>query len=79
MSHQGNTQFSVVHYISDTYVLHRAGLFYGIVTAMCWCVPLRMYCSFCSKLILSKGEPGKRHCLPNATIMIHRMIFSSLN
>jgi ATP-dependent Clp protease protease subunit len=39
--------------------------------------PIHTYCigqaASMGSLLLSAGEKGKRHCLPNASIMIHRM------
>ena len=38
--------------------------------------PIHTYCIGCAasmgSLLLAAGEKGKRHCLPNASIMIHR-------
>lgn len=38
--------------------------------------PIHTYCigqaASMGSLLLSAGEKGKRHCLPNASIMIHR-------
>lgn len=57
--------------IAHTHLLCRSSLLYGIFTLGSWQV-LASYLRLLYANILTTGEKGKRHCLPNASIMIHR-------
>ena len=59
-----------VRFITHTHLLRWTGVFHGFLAARCRFVPHAK----CSWIIIEHlaGEKGKRHCLPNASIMIHR-------
>ena len=57
--------------VTYTHVLRWAGVFDGFLAAGCRFVSQAQGSWFIIEH--HAGEKGKRHCLPNASIMIHRM------
>lgn len=61
-----------VRVVTHTYLLRWTGVFDGIVAARCRSVPRAPRLMIMIEHLA--GEKGKRHCLPNASIMIHRKV-----
>ena len=59
-----------VRIVANTYVLRRSSMFDGFFTTRSrWIKPLSKIHLYVTR---TSGKKGRRHCLPNASIMIHR-------
>jgi hypothetical protein len=72
--------FPTVRFVTDPHLLRRSSRVHGFSSSRRWYViPVASFERQGWELthaIIRTGEKGKRHCLPNASIMIHRELLS---